>query len=68
MHEVTRDGWEGRDEEENKVETKMTKNANHGACQVWEVPSMCSSGREVIEYIWWSQEAMRTQGECCGEG
>ena len=65
-----KNSWKGRDEEENKLETKMTKNANHGAHQVWEVPSMHSSGMEVREYIRWSQETketMRTQGECCGE-
>jgi hypothetical protein len=57
-----------RDEEENKLETKITKKANHGAHQVWEVPSMRSSGMEVRKYIGWSQEAMGTQGKCCGEG
>jgi hypothetical protein len=35
MHEVTRDGWEGRDEEENKVETKMTKKS-----EPWGSPSL----------------------------
>jgi hypothetical protein len=65
---VTKNSWKGRDEEENKLETKITKNANHGACQVWEVPSMYSSCREVREYIILFQEAMRTQGKCCGEG
>jgi hypothetical protein len=57
---VTKNSWKGRDEEENKLETKITKNANHRACQVWEVPSMCSSDREVGEYIRWFQEAMKT--------
>lgn len=65
---VTNNSWKGRDEEENKLETKITKKANHGACQVWEVPSMCSSGKEVREYIRGSQDAMRTQRRCCGEG
>jgi hypothetical protein len=59
--------WNGRDKEKNKLETKITKNANHGAFQVWEVPSICSSGREVREYMRGSQETMRTQGKCCGE-
>ena len=52
---ANKNSWKGRDEEENKLETKMTKNANHGAHQVWGVPSMHSNGREVIEYIWGSQ-------------
>jgi len=52
---ANKNSWKGRDEEENKLETKMTKNANHGAHQVWGVPSMHSNGREVIEYIWVSQ-------------
>ena len=58
---VTKDSCEGRDEEENKLETKITKNANHGVCKVWEVPIMCSSGRKVREYISLSQESMRTK-------
>jgi len=44
---VTSNIWKGRDEEENKLETKITKNANLGAHQVWEVYSMHSSGSEV---------------------
>jgi hypothetical protein len=44
---VTRNSWNGRDEEENKLETKITKNANHGTYQVWDGPSMCSGGVEV---------------------
>jgi hypothetical protein len=39
----------------------------HGAYQVWEVPSICSSGREVKEYMRGSQDTMRTQVKCCGE-
>jgi len=58
---VTRNSWKGRDKEENKLETKITKNANLGAHQVWEVPSMHSSGREVIEYTRRSKETMRAQ-------
>ena len=38
MHESDSNSWKGRDEEENKLETKMTKKANHGAHQVWGVP------------------------------
>ena len=52
--------WKGRDKEENKLETKITKNVNHGAYQVWEVPSMCSGCCEVTECIRESQEAIRT--------
>ena len=32
---VTKHSWKGRDEEKNKLETKIAKNANHGAHQVW---------------------------------
>jgi hypothetical protein len=64
---VTKNSWKGMDEERNKLEAKITKNANHGACQVWEVPSMHSSCREVREYIRGSQEAMRAQWKCCGD-
>ena len=64
---VTNNSWKGREEEENKLETKITKKANLGAHQVWEVPSMHSSGREVIEDIRGSQEAMRAQWKCCGD-
>ena len=64
---VNKNGWKGRDEEENKLETKMTKNANHGAHQVWGVPSMHSSSREVREYIRGSQGTMRAQWKCCGD-
>jgi hypothetical protein len=27
----TKDSWKGRDEEDNKLETKTTKNVNHGS-------------------------------------
>ena len=64
---VNKNSWKGRDEEENKLETKITKNANLGTHQVWEVPSMHSSGREVREYIRGSQETIRTQWKCCGD-
>jgi hypothetical protein len=57
---VAESSWKGRDKEENKLETKITKNANHGAYQVWEVPSMCSGCGEVTECIRESQEAIRT--------
>jgi hypothetical protein len=64
----TKDSWKGRDEEDSKLETKTTKNANHGAHQVWEVPSMWSGSRDVAEYIGGSQELIRAQAECCGIG
>ena len=58
---VTNNSLDGRDEEENKLEAKITKNANLGAHQVWEMPSIHSSGREVIECTRRSQETMRAQ-------
>jgi len=64
---VTNNSLKGWDEAENKLETKITKNANLGAHQVWGVPSMHSSGREVKEYIRGSQETMRAQWKCCGD-
>jgi len=58
---ATNNSWNGRDKEENKLETKITKNVNLGAHQVWEVPSMHSSSRKVREYIRGSQKTMRAQ-------